>query len=68
MCIRDSTYDTCYRAGHVFEIESAILVTQAFHLPRALLTDVYKRQYQHRADAQVIARLKTDEKCAGNGR
>ena len=32
------TYDTCYRAGHVFKIESAILVTQAFHLPRALLT------------------------------
>ncbi len=32
------TYDTCYRASHVFEIENAILVTQAFHLPRALLT------------------------------
>lgn len=30
------TYDTCYRAGAVFQIESAILVTQAFHLPRAL--------------------------------
>ena len=32
------TYDTCYRARHVFQVESAILVTQAFHLPRALFT------------------------------
>jgi SanA protein len=32
------TYDTCYRAGHIFDVESAILVTQAFHLPRALFT------------------------------
>jgi SanA protein len=31
------TYDTCYRAAHVFQVESAVLVTQAFHLPRALL-------------------------------
>jgi SanA protein len=30
------TYDTCYRAGAIFEVKSAILVTQAFHLPRAL--------------------------------
>ena len=30
------TYDTCYRAGAIFQLESAILVTQAFHLPRAL--------------------------------
>jgi SanA protein len=30
------TYDTCYRAGSIFQVESAILVTQAFHLPRAL--------------------------------
>jgi SanA protein len=32
------TYDTCYRAREIFNIESAILVTQAFHLPRALYT------------------------------
>ena len=31
------TYDTCYRAQHIFQVEQAILVTQAFHLPRALL-------------------------------
>jgi SanA protein len=30
------TYDTCYRARHIFQIESATLVTQGFHLPRAL--------------------------------
>lgn len=32
------TYDTCYRATHVFNVKSAVLVTQQFHLPRALLT------------------------------
>jgi SanA protein len=32
------TYDTCYRAGHIFQVESAILVTQEFHLPRAIFT------------------------------
>jgi SanA protein len=32
------TYDTCYRARNVYGVESAVLVTQAFHLPRALLT------------------------------
>ena len=30
------TYDTCYRAKAVFGVESAILITQDFHLPRAL--------------------------------
>ncbi len=32
------TYDTCYRAKSIFGIEHAILVTQSFHLPRALYT------------------------------
>lgn len=32
------TYDTCYRAREIFGVESAILVTQEFHLPRALFT------------------------------
>jgi SanA protein len=32
------TYDTCYRAGHNFGVESAVLVTQRFHLSRALFT------------------------------
>jgi SanA protein len=30
------TYDTCYRAKAIFGINEAILVTQAFHLPRAI--------------------------------
>jgi len=32
------TYDTCYRAKAIFGVTSAILVTQEFHLPRALYT------------------------------
>lgn len=30
------TYDTCYRAKEIFGVNSAVLVTQRFHLPRAL--------------------------------
>lgn len=30
------TYDTCYRAKVIFGVEKALLVTQGFHLPRAL--------------------------------
>jgi len=30
------TYDTCYRALHIYGVKQAILVTQNFHLPRAL--------------------------------
>jgi SanA protein len=30
------TYDTCYRAKSIFGLESVLLVTQKFHLPRAL--------------------------------
>jgi SanA protein len=32
------TYDTCYRAREIFGLTDAILVTQGFHLPRALYT------------------------------
>jgi SanA protein len=32
------TYDTCYRAKHIFGLEEAILVTQRYHLTRALFT------------------------------
>lgn len=31
------TYDSCYRARHIFQLERAILVTQAFHLDRAVV-------------------------------
>ncbi len=30
------TYDTCYRAKYIFQVDEAILVTQSYHLPRAL--------------------------------
>jgi SanA protein len=30
------TYDSCYRARAIFGVEEAVLVTQAFHLPRAM--------------------------------
>lgn len=30
------TYDTCYRAKHIFKVDQAILVTQNYHLSRAL--------------------------------
>jgi SanA protein len=32
------TYDTCYRARAIFGVTEALLVTQRFHLPRALFT------------------------------
>lgn len=30
------TYDSCYRAKAIFRVEQVIVITQAFHLPRAL--------------------------------
>ncbi len=33
-----STYDSCYRAYNVFGVRDAILITQQYHLPRALYT------------------------------
>lgn len=32
------TYDTCYRALRIFDVREAVVVTQSFHLPRALYT------------------------------
>lgn len=32
------TYDSIYRARHIFRVDAAILVTQAYHLDRALFT------------------------------
>ena len=32
------TYDSCYRAKAIFGLEEAVLVSQAYHLPRALFT------------------------------
>jgi SanA protein len=30
------SYDTCYRAKAIFKVDQAVLVTQAFHMPRVL--------------------------------
>jgi SanA protein len=32
------TYDSCYRAREIFGVSEAVLVTQRYHLPRALYT------------------------------
>ncbi len=32
------TYDTCYRAREIFGLREVVLVTQRYHLPRALFT------------------------------
>jgi len=32
------TYDTCYRARHIFGVDRPILVTQRFHLYRTVFT------------------------------
>jgi SanA protein len=32
------TYDTCYRAREIFGVKEALLVTQKYHLPRAIFT------------------------------
>jgi SanA protein len=31
------TYDSCYRAANIYQVHEAVLITQEFHLPRALL-------------------------------
>ena len=54
------TYDTCYRAKAIFGVESALLVSQKFHLPRALFlcntlgmeatgVEANQRSYRNRA-------------------
>ena len=32
------TYDTCYRARDIFQVRDVVLITQRYHLPRALNT------------------------------
>ena len=33
-----STYESCYRAKNIFGVKQAVLITQKFHLPRAVYT------------------------------
>jgi len=53
----DRTYDTCYRAKNVFGINKAILVTQMYHLPRALYTcsSMGIEVYGYAADRHIYA-------------
>ncbi len=61
------TYDTCYRAREIFGVRKAILVTQRYHLPRALETcrglglDVVgfsANRYRHRGTYLIRYRLR----------
>jgi vancomycin permeability regulator SanA len=36
-----STYESCYRARAIFGVQEAIVITQGFHLPRAVYTCVH---------------------------
>lgn len=61
------TYDTCYRARDIFELGHATLVTQAYHLPRAIETcsalglDVVgyaANRYEHRGYYLILYRVR----------
>ena len=61
------TYDTCYRARDIFGVSEAMLVTQQYHLPRALETcrglglDVVgysANRYQHRGYYLILYRVR----------
>jgi len=54
-----STYETCLRAKEVFQLERAVLVTQQFHLPRALYLS-----HQFKIDAVGVA---ADQRPYGAG-
>ncbi|MCG9973348.1 SanA/YdcF family protein [Christiangramia crocea] len=63
------TYDSMYRAGKLFDIESATVVTQAFHLPRTLfiasnLGFDYHGFVANQRHYQTEYRLKQREKLA----
>ncbi len=63
------TYDSLYRAKAIFKVESALIITQAFHLPRAVY--IGRRlgidAYGYKADRQpylFINRYRQREKLA----
>ena len=63
------TYDSMYRAGKIFNIKDAVVVTQEFHLPRALfiasnLGFDYKGFPADQRSYQTEYRLKQREKLA----
>lgn len=42
-----STFDSCWRARSVFGVEDALLITQRFHLPRALFLAAHAGIHAH---------------------
>ncbi|MBN1439857.1 MAG: YdcF family protein [Anaerolineales bacterium] len=67
------TYDSCYRARFVFNVRQAILVSQDFHLPRALyLCDnlgidavgVAADRYEYRTTSLLLWNLREWAACA----
>lgn len=61
------TYDTCYRAKTIFGLKDVILVTQAFHLPRAIYLcnhldlngiGVVSNQYYYRKVSRAVWNLR----------
>ena len=52
------TYDTCYRAREIFKVDEVLLVTQAFHLPRAVYTcgSIGLKAYGVAADLRTYSR------------
>ncbi len=61
------TYDTCYRAQEIFQLSDATLVTQAYHLPRAMETcrtlglnvvGFAANRYRHRGYYLIFYRLR----------
>ena len=57
------TYDSIYRAKEIFEIDSMVIVTQAFHLPRALYVAraLGIEAYGFAADRQVYVSARYNE-------
>ncbi len=53
------TYDTCYRAQEIFRLDEVILITQRFHLPRALFlcNQLGLKSYGVEADRVVYRKL-----------
>ncbi len=61
------TYDSCYRAKHVFQVDDAVLVTQAFHLPRALCSapiSAWKAPASHPTAGNTTPGPSCGQKCA----
>lgn len=54
------TYDTMYRARHVFGISSAFVATQSFHLPRALYIGEQLGMTLYAAPADLQPYVKAD--------